>query len=106
MRRTLMVLLAASAMVATPAFADPAIKTAMPAIRASLSGEEMVVRMDQGVLGASRSLAPRTLTIVARDASGAVVYETKTAVSRRMTYARVPAATALKTASTVMVTVR
>lgn len=105
MRRTLLVLLAAAAMTA-PAVADPAIKTAMPAIRASLSGDQMVVRMDQGVLGASRSLAPRTLTIVAKDASGAVVYETSTNVSRRMTYAHVPATSSLKSASTVMVTVR
>lgn len=106
MRRSLLVLVAASAMTAAPALADPVIKTSMPAIRASLSGDEMVVRMDQGVLGASRSLSPRTLTIVAKDASGAVVYKTETAVSRRMTYAHTPAAAALKTASTVMVTVR
>lgn len=106
MRRSLMVLLAASVLTAAPALADPAIQTAMPAIRASLSGDEMVVRLHEGVLGASRSLSPRTLTIVAKDASGAVVYETKTDVSRRMTYASVPVTASLKSASTVMVTVR
>lgn len=106
MRRSLLVLLAASAAMATPAIADPAIKSSMPAIRASLSDDQMVVRMDQGVLGASRSLAPRTLSVVAKDASGAVVYQSETAVSRRMTYAHVPAAAALKNASTVIVTVR
>lgn len=106
MRRSLMVLLAASVLTAAPALADPAIQTAMPAIRASLSGDEMVVRLQAGVLGASRSLSPRTLTIVAKDASGAVVYETNTDVSRRMTYARVPVTASLKSASTVMVTVR
>lgn len=106
MRRSLLVLVSASALLAAPAIADPAIKTSMPAIRASLSGDQMVVRMDQGVLGASRSLSPRTLTVVAKDASGAVVYESETEVSRRMTYAHVPAAAALKSASTVMVTVR
>ncbi len=106
MRRSLLVLIAASAVMAAPAMADPSIKTSMPAIRASLSGDQMVVRLDQGVLGASRSLSPRTLSVVAKDASGAVVYQSETAVSRRMTYAHVPAAAALKSASTVMVTVR
>ena len=106
MRRSLLVLLAASALTAAPALADPAISTAMPAIRASLTGDEMVVRIDRGGLGASRSLSPRTLTIIARDHSGTVVHETKTSVSRRMTYAHIPATASLRSASTVMVTVR
>jgi len=106
MRRSLLVLLAASALSAAPALADPAITTAMPAIRASLTGDEMVVRLHQGVLAASRSLSPRTLSIVARDASGVVVYERKAVIARRMTYAHIPATASLKSASTVMVTVR
>jgi hypothetical protein len=77
----------------------------MPAISASLSGEQLVVRLDQGVLGASRSLSPRTVTIVARDASGKVVYEAAQKVSRRMTYAHIPAPSLLKSASTLKVTV-
>lgn len=104
MRLSLLVL--AAAMMAAPAIADPAIKTSMPAIRASLSGDQLIVRMDQGVLGASRSLSPRTMSIVAKDAAGAVVYQSETAVSRRMTYAHIPATSSLKSASTVMVTVR
>ena len=106
MRRYLLVLLVASALSAAPALADPAIKTAMPAIRASLTGDEMVVRLHQGVLGAAQSLSPRTLTIVAKNASGVVVYESKAVIARRMTYAHIPATASLKSASTVMVTVR
>lgn len=106
MRPSLLVLLAVSSLTATPALADPVIETAMPVIRANLSDDQMVVRLEQGVLGAARSLSPRTLTIIAKDASGAIVYETRTPVSRRMTYASVPATPSLRSASTVTVTVR
>jgi hypothetical protein len=106
MRLSFLALLAASIVSAAPALADPAITTAMPAIRASVIGDEMVVRLQQGVLGASRSLSPRTLAIVARDASGVVVYETKAVIARRVTYTHIPVTASLKSASTVMVTIR
>jgi len=98
--------LAASIMLAAPAVADPIVKAAMPAIRASLANGEVVVRLDQGVLGSAGSLSPRTIALVGFDASGKVIAETTTQVSRRMTYARTQLTPALAGASTIVVSVR
>ena len=106
MRFAALALAFAAVAVSAPANADPVIRSSMPAIAASMSGDALVVRIERGVLGASQSLTPRTLTVVAKDASGAVVYEAQTPVSRRMTYARVPAAAALRSSSTVTVSIR
>jgi hypothetical protein len=91
---------------AAPALAEPAIKAEMPAIRAALSGSNLVVRLEQGVTGKVNSLAPRELLVVARDAAGRVIEEQVVAVPRRMTYARIPAGASISNASTVSVSVR
>jgi hypothetical protein len=97
---------AAATLVASPAFADPVVKASMPAIRASVADGEVVVRLDQGVLGSARSLQPRTLVLVGHDASGKVVAESTSEVSRRMTYARMALTPALAGANTVTVSLR
>jgi hypothetical protein len=104
--RSLVLSALAAACLAAPALAEPAIKAEMPAIRATLSGGDLVVRLDQGVTGKVNSLSPRHLVVVAKDASGRVIEEQVVAVPRRMTYARVPADAAFAGASTVSVTVR
>lgn len=104
MRR--LVLPALLALIAAPALAEPAVKTSMPAIKATLSGDTLGVRLDQGVLGHGRGLELCTVVIVARDADGRVVAEEAAEVSRRMTYARVPVSAAVAGASTVTVSVR
>ena len=76
--RAVFAFLAASAMLAAPAVADPVVKASMPAIRASLADGEVVVRLDQGVLGSARSLSPRTIVMLGHDASGKVIAETTT----------------------------
>lgn len=97
---------AAAALLAAPAVADPIVTASMPAIRASVANGEVVVRLDQGVLGSVRSLAPRTIVLVAKDASGRVIGESVALVSRRMTYARTQLTPALAGASTITVSVR
>ena len=104
--RLVLASLAASALLASPAFAEPTVKASMPAIRASLASGEVVVRLDQGVLGSARSLAPRTVVLIAMDASGRVIGESTTVVSRRMTYARTQLTPAFADASTITVAVR
>lgn len=104
--RLVLVSIAALALLAAPAVAEPIVKTSMPAIRASVANGEISVRLDQGVLGSVRSLAPRTIVLVAKDASGKVVGESTAKVSRRMTYARTQLTPALAGASTIMVSVR
>jgi hypothetical protein len=104
--RAVFAFLAGSAMLAAPAVADPVVKASMPAIRASLADGEMVVRLDQGVLGSARSLAPRTIVMIGHDASGKVIAETSTKVSRRITYARTQLTPAFAGASTIIVSVR
>lgn len=106
MRVALACFLASAAVVAAPAIADPAVKASMPASRASVADGAVVVRLDKGVLGSARSLEPRTLVLVGRDASGKVVAESTSKVSRRMTYARMALTPALAGASTVTVSVR
>ena len=54
--RLVLASLAASALLAAPAAADPSVEAAMPAIRASIADGEVVVRLDQGVLGLIRPL--------------------------------------------------
>lgn len=78
----------------------------MPAIRASIADGDVVVRLDQGVLGSARSLKSRTLVLVARDASGQQIGETAVPVARRMTYTRARLTPALAGASTITVSVR
>ena len=104
--RAVFAFLAASAMLAAPAVADPVVKASMPAIRASLADGEVVVRLDQGVLGSARSLSPRTIVMLGHDASGKVIAETTTKVSRRITYARTQLTPALAGASMIIVSVR
>lgn len=106
MRRLLGSLVVAAALIQAPALADPAVSASMPAIRASVNDNQIIVRMEPGVLGSVRSLEPRTLVVVARDANGGVLEETANTVSRRMTYARVAMTTAMKSASTVSVSLR
>ena len=98
--------LAASALLAAPAVAEPVVKASMPAIRASVANGEVVVRLEQGVLGSVRSLAPRTIVLVGKDASGRVIVESTAMVSRRMTYARTQLTPALAGASTITVSIR
>lgn len=104
--RLVLASIAAAALLAAPAVADPIVKTSMPAIRASVADGEIVVRLDQGVLGSFRSLAPRTIVLVAEDVSGRVIGESTVTVSRRMTYARTQLTPALAGASTITVAVR
>ncbi len=104
--RLVLASLAASALLAAPATADPTVSAAMPAIRASIADGEVVVRLGQGVLGSARNLSPRTIVMVGRDASGKVIAETTTQVSRRMTYARTQLTPALAGARTITVSVR
>jgi len=106
MRRFILSALIAPALLAAPALAEPAIKTAMPAIKATLSGQTIGVRLDQGVLGTGKGLEARTVVVVARDATGRVVAEETASVARRMTYAQVPVSAAVAGASSVTVTVR
>lgn len=89
-----------------PAIADPIIKTSMPAIHAAFSNGKFVVRMERSLTGAVHNMAMRTMTVVARDADGKVVYESSTPVTHRMTYARVTATPALQSAATVAVSLR
>lgn len=91
---------------ASPAIAEPRLDASMPVIRSSIASGEMVVRLDQGVLGSARSLAPRTVVLVGKDASGQVLAETTTPVSRRLSYARLPLTPALAGASTISILVR
>lgn len=93
-------------LLASPAFADPHVDASMPVIRASIANGAIVARLDQGVLGSARSLAPRTVVLVGKDASGQIVAETTTAVSRRLSYARLGLTPALAGASTISILVR
>jgi hypothetical protein len=104
--RLILTSLAASILLAAPAVADPVVKASMPAIRATLANGEVTVRLDQDVLGSARSLAPRTIVLVAKDASGRVIGESTAMVSRRMTYARTQLSPAFAGASTISVSVR
>jgi len=104
--RLVLARLAVSLMLATPAVADPIVKASMPAVHASIADGELLVRLDQGVLGSARSLSPRTIVVLGHDASGKVIAETSTLVSRRMTYARTQLTPALAGASTIAVSVR
>ena len=104
--RLVLASLAASAMLAAPAAADPVVKTSLPAIRASIADGEVLVRLDQGVLGSARSLSPRSIMMVGYDASGRVIAETTTQISRWMTYAGTQLTPALAVASTIMISVR
>ena len=104
--RLVLASLAGLALLAAPAVAEPVVKSSMPAIRASIASGDVVVRLDQGVLGSARSLEPRTLVMVGDDASGKVIAETTTRVARRMTYARTQLTPALAGASTIVVSVR
>ena len=97
---------AAAAMMAAPAVADPVVKASMPAIRASIADGDVLVRLDQGVLGSARGLSPRAILMAGYDASGKMIAETTTPVSRRMTYARTQLTPALAGASTIIVSVR
>ncbi len=106
MRRLTLTALLTSTLLVVPALAEPAVTTSMPAIKATLSGNTLGVRLEQGVLGYGKGLEPRTLVIIARDAEGRVVAEKSADVSRRMTYARVPVSAAVAGASTVSVSVR
>ncbi len=98
--------LIAAALVSAPAFADPAIKTSMPAIQASLLNGDLVVRMERNLVGSAHNMAPRTMVVVARDSAGNVVFESQTPVTNRMTYARVSATPALQVAAVVSVSLR
>jgi hypothetical protein len=104
--RLVLASLAASAMLAAPAVADPVVKASMPAIHASIADGEVLVRLDEGVLGSARSLSPRAIMMVGYDASGKAIAETTTPVSRRMTYARTQLTPALAGASMIIVSVR
>lgn len=106
MRRFLLSALIAPALMAAPALAEPAINTAMPAIRATLAGEMLRVRLDQAVLGTGRGLETRTVVVVARDTAGRIVAEETAQVSRRMTYAQIPVSAAVAGASSLTITVR
>jgi hypothetical protein len=106
MRLALGCLIAAATLAQSPAFAEPAIKTSMPAIRAAIADGQLVVRMQRGVLGTAHSMDTRTMVVVARDAQGGIVYESTTPVSRRMTYAHLAATPALQSAATVSVSLR
>jgi hypothetical protein len=106
MRLALGCLIAATALFQAPALADPSIKTAMPAIGASISNGQLVVRMERNLTGAVHNMEPRTLQVLARDAEGKVVFESTTAVTNRMTYARIPATPALTSAATIAVSLR
>lgn len=104
--RAVLTALLIPALAVAPAFAEPRVSASMPAIKASLAGDQVVVRLDQGILGGVKSLEPRTLVVVAKDASGKTVAETSANVSRRMTYARIPVTPAIAGAATVTVSVR
>jgi hypothetical protein len=106
MRAVVGLVVASIALAATPAMAEPSIKTSMPVIRATLAKGELVVRMAPGVLGGGQSATPRSLVVVARDAQGKVVYESVTPVSRRLTYARIAEGSALANADAVSVSIR
>lgn len=106
MRLALGCLIAAAALAQAPAFADPTIKSAMPAIHASLANGELVVRMERSLAGSVHNMAPRTMVVVARDADGKVVFESATPVQHRMTYAHIAATPALQAAATVAVSLR
>ncbi len=106
MRRLMLSAFAVPALMAAPALAEPAIKTEMPVIRATLAGDTLGVRLDQGVLGTGRGLEDRTVMIVARDREGRVVAEETARVPRRMTYAQIPLSAAVMGASSATVTVR
>ena len=106
MRAVVGLVVASVTLAATPAMAEPSIKTSMPVIRATLANGELVVRMAQGVLGGGQSATPRSLVVTARDAQGKVVYESVTPVSRRMTYAHISEDTALANADAVSVSIR
>lgn len=106
MRRFVFTALLAPALVAAPALAEPVVTSSMPAIEAKLSGDQLGVRLNQGVLGHGRGLQPRTVVIVAHDAAGRPVAEETARISRRMTYAQIPVSSAIAEASSVVVTVR
>lgn len=106
MRIAIASLIAATALVQAPAFADPAIKTAMPAMHAALLNGDLVVRMERSRVGAVHNMAPRTMVVIGRDAAGKVVFESQTPVTNRMSYARIAATPALQNAATVAVSLR
>lgn len=104
--RLLAGLVMAAAFATAPAFADPTVSASMPVIKASVSGADLVVRMEKNLKGSARNLEPRTLVVTARDASGKVVAETTRPVSIRMTYARMPMTAAMQSASALTVSLR
>jgi len=103
MRLALGCLIAASVLFQAPALADPSIKTAMPAIGASIANGQLVVRMERNMTGAVHNMEQRTLAVMARDADGKVVFESATLVTNRMTYARIAAPPALQSSATIAV---
>lgn len=89
-----------------PAFAEPVIKTSMPAIQASLQDNRLIVRMERSLAGSAHNMSPRMMTVVGRDQGGKVTFESETIVTNRMTYARIAATPALKSAATVSISLR
>ena len=80
----------ASLVAASPALAEPAIRTEMPVIRADSRDGELTLRLDQGLLGSVNGLRPRTVVVSGLDDSGRVIVEQAVPVTRRMTYVRLP----------------
>ena len=106
MRIVLTSLIAAIVLGNAPAFAEPVIRTSMPAIEASLQNNHLVVRMERSLAGSVHNMAPRTMTVVGRDQAGKIVFESRTPVTNRMTYARISASPALTAAATISVSLR
>jgi hypothetical protein len=96
----------ASLVAASPALAEPAIRTEMPVIRADSRDGELTLRLDQGLLGAVNGLRSRTVVVSGLDDSGRVIVEQAVPVTRRMTYVRLPISPEMATASNLVISVR
>lgn len=78
--------------------------SALPVISASLSRDNLVVRMTRGVMGHTPDTRVRELRVRAVDSAGTVIEERTVVVGKRLTYASIPLSAAMRSASRIVVT--
>jgi len=105
-RLPVLALVLAPVLIALPASAAPAIDARMPVITASVSGDNLQIRMPRGVVGHTQATSQRTVTVEALDASGRSLGSAAAQVGKRLTYASIPLTPAMASAARLVVSTK
>ena len=77
--------------------------SALPVIAASVSDNDLVVRLTRGVTGHTPGTKARELHVRAIDSAGTVIEERVIVVGKRLTYAAIPLTAVMRSASRIIV---